>query len=455
MSTRYQSRASKRVSRSLSRRSVMAGGVAAGLVAAPFVRGAHAAGGLTIGLWDHWVPGANDVQAAIIKEWADKNKVDVKVDFITSQGNKLLLTLGAESQGGSGHDIMEFTNWESAQFSQWLESHDDVVAKVVAQNGPIDPAVEYVGKYQGRWLGVPMTRGTLLLGCTVRFDMLKQAAGVDYQALYPAGKPPNDASWTWDAFLDAAEKCKKANVGFGLPFGNTTDTNQWVGALFLAYGAELMNAKGDVTANSEAVKQVLEMGKKIFMVSPDDAPAWDDASNNKWLISGKGALIFNPPSAWAVAKRDAPQVAEKCWFGGFPKGPAGRYNPILPRFYGIWKSSRNKAAAKGLLEYLALRPAAEKQVAASQGYDIPPYPKFNDFKTWEEEGPPKGALSHYPIKGGDQKAGITCSPAPPLIASQIWSQAIQAQMIVRYAKGEKMDKVIAWASNELEGFKRT
>ncbi|HTR86524.1 MAG TPA: extracellular solute-binding protein [Reyranella sp.] len=433
----------------------MAGGLATGLLAAPYVRSAHAAGTLTIGLWDHWVPGANEVQAAIIKEWADKNKVEVKVDFITSQGNKLLLSLGAESQGGSGHDIMEFTNWESAQFNQSLESHDDVVAKVVAQNGPIDPAVEYLGKYQGRWLGVPMTRGTLLLGCCVRFDMLKQAAGIDYQALYPAGKAPDDASWTWDAFLTAAEKCQKAGVGFGLPLGNTTDTNQWLGALFLAYGAELMDAKGNVTVKTDAVRQALEYGKKIARFCPEDAPAWDDASNNKWLLAGKGALIFNPPSAWAVGKRDAPQVAEKCWFGGFPKGPKGRYNPILPRFYGIWKFSKNKQAAKALLEYLALRPAAERQVAASQGYDIPPYPKFNDFKTWEEESPPKGALSHYPIKGGDQKAGVTCSPAPPLIASQIWAQSIQCQMVVRYYKGEKLDKILDWAANELEGFKRT
>ena len=87
------------------------------LVAAPFVRSANAAGSLTIGLWDHWVPGANDVQSAIIKEWADKEKVDVKVDYITSQGNKLLLTLSVEAQAHSGHDIMEFTNWESAQFN--------------------------------------------------------------------------------------------------------------------------------------------------------------------------------------------------------------------------------------------------------------------------------------------------------------------------------------------------
>ena len=166
----------------LSRRQVVAGSAAIGLVGAPFVRGANAAGNLTIGLWDHWVPGANDVQSAIIKEWADKEKVDVKVDYITSQGNKLLLTLAAESQAHSGHDIMEFTNWESAQMNAALEPVDDVVKSVVATNGPIDPAVEYLGKFEGKWLGVPMTRGTLLLGCCSRFDLMKEHAGIDVQA---------------------------------------------------------------------------------------------------------------------------------------------------------------------------------------------------------------------------------------------------------------------------------
>ena len=439
----------------VSRRRVMAGGASLGLVAAPFVRSANAAGSLTIGLWDHWVPGANDVQATIIKEWAEKEKVDVKVDFITSQGNKLLLTLSVEAQSRSGHDIMEFTNWEVAQFNQGLEPVDDVVKNVVAQNGPVDSAVEYVGKYDGKWLAVPMTRGTLLLGCCARFDLLKKHAGVDIQALYPAGKPPAADSWTWDNFLVAAEKCQKGGNSFGLPLGNTTDTNQWVGALFLAYGADLMDAKGNITVKTDAVRQVLDYGKRLAAFCPADAQAWDDASNNKYLLSGQASLIFNPPSAWAVGKRDAPQVAEKCWFAGFPKGPKGRFNPILPRFYGLWSFSKNKAAGRKLLEYLALRPAAERQVAASQGYDIPPYPKFNDFKTWDDEGPPKGALSHYPIRGGDQKAGITCSPAPPLIASQIWAQAIQCQMIVRHMKGEAVDKTLDWAARELEGFKRT
>jgi ABC-type glycerol-3-phosphate transport system substrate-binding protein len=299
-----------------------------------------------------------------------------------------------------------------------------------------------------------MTRGTLLLSVCSRYDLLKQHAGIDIQAMYPAGKPPAADDWTWDNFLIAAEKCHKAQCAFGLPLGATTDTMQWVGALFKAYGADVMDEKGNVTVKSDNVRQVLDYAKRLAAFLPEDAPAWDDASNNKWLLSGRGALIMNPPSAWAVGKRDAPQVAEKCWTHGFPKGPKGRFNPILPRLYGLWNFSKHKPEAKALLSHLSSREVAEKLVAASQGYDIPPYPSFSDFKTWEEESPPKGTLYHYPNRGG-QTIAVTCSPAPPLIGAQIWSQAIQPKMVVRYLKGEKIEATLDWAAGELEGFKRT
>src|SRR6185437_9958493 len=59
-----------------------------------------------------------------------------------------------------------------------------------------------------------------------------------------------------------------------------------------------------------------------------------DASNNKFLVSGQASLIMNPPSAWAVARRDAPKVAELCWTHGFAAGPKGRFAPFLPYFWG-------------------------------------------------------------------------------------------------------------------------
>src|SRR6202011_1103884 len=92
------------------RRTVLRTG-AATLLTAPFVRGAHAAGKLSVGWWDHWVPGANEPLAKLCREWAEKEKVDLKVDFITSNGDKDLLTVAAEAQAKSGHDIMQLTAW--------------------------------------------------------------------------------------------------------------------------------------------------------------------------------------------------------------------------------------------------------------------------------------------------------------------------------------------------------
>ena len=49
----------------------------AALITAPYVRGAHAAGKLSIGFWDHWVPGANKASTDLVNEWAAKEKVEV------------------------------------------------------------------------------------------------------------------------------------------------------------------------------------------------------------------------------------------------------------------------------------------------------------------------------------------------------------------------------------------
>ena len=46
-------------SRLTRRRFLAATATSTAMVAMPYVRGAHAAGKLTVGLWDHWVPTAN------------------------------------------------------------------------------------------------------------------------------------------------------------------------------------------------------------------------------------------------------------------------------------------------------------------------------------------------------------------------------------------------------------
>src|SRR5437870_7958089 len=116
--------------------------LASAVLAAPYVRGAHAAGKLSLGVWDHWVPGANDTLTKLCKDWGEKNKVEIVIDYITSQGDKDLLTASAEAQARTGHDIMSHRAWQIAVHRRVLEPLDDVVNALIKEHGPISTVSE-------------------------------------------------------------------------------------------------------------------------------------------------------------------------------------------------------------------------------------------------------------------------------------------------------------------------
>jgi ABC-type glycerol-3-phosphate transport system substrate-binding protein len=441
----------------LSRRQFVAASAltSAALISAPYMRTAHAAGKLTMGFWDHWVPGANKASTDLVNEWAAKEKVEVSIDYITSQGNKNLVTIAAEAAAKSGHDILSMPTWWPHANSDLLEPVNDIMEPLIKQNGEVNGTVKYLGQLGGKWLGVPACVGSQIKGPCSRIDLMKKFANIDVQEMYPAGGPPKADNWTTETFLKAAEACQKGGVPFGIGLGETSDSVDTAGAFFLAFGAQLVNAKGDLTVKTDEVRQVLEFYKKLISFLPPDVAAWDDASNNKWLVSGRGAMIMNPPSAWAVAKRDAPQVAEQCWTHGFPSGPKGRFAPFLPYFYTTWNFSKNKEAAKSLLIHLSKPESIEKMVVASGGYDLPAYAKLTTLKVWGEQGPPPGTLFHYPNPYNHQTLSISASPAPPKIAQQIYAQAVQTKMCLKFAQGMSMADTLAWAEGECEGFMRS
>jgi ABC-type glycerol-3-phosphate transport system substrate-binding protein len=439
------------------RRTILRAGTAA-LLSAPFVRGAHAAGRLSVGFWDHWVPGANEPLAQLCREWADKEKVDLKIDFITSNGDKDLLTAAAEAQARTGHDILGMLAWYAPSYADKLEPVDDVMAALTQLHGAVSPGAEYLGKQDGHWIGVPTSVGSTVSPPCGRIDLLKQFAGLDVTKMYPAGAPPDKElidRWTWDSLTEAAEKCHKGGHPFGLPISTCSDAAQFSGAICNSYGAQLVDAKGEITVRSDAVKTVLEWFKRTVPFLPESIFSWDDSSNNKALISGQSALIFNAPSAWAVAKRDAPKVAEQLWTFPPPKGPKGRHLSGRYRYWGIWNFSTNKAAAKSLLLYLNTREAIGRLMEASQGFDVPSFEKLNDFNIWAAAEPPKGTLYNFPPRG-DVIVSVPGAPAPARIGVQMYSQGIMCKMVAQCTQqGKSVDEAIAFGERELEGYMRT
>src|ERR1043166_3579594 len=101
------------------------------MLASPFVRGSNAAGKLSVAFWDHWVPGANKPLEQLSRERAEKEKDDLTVDFITSNGDKDLLTAAAEAQARTGHDVMQLTAWYAPGYAESLEPGDDIMAALI------------------------------------------------------------------------------------------------------------------------------------------------------------------------------------------------------------------------------------------------------------------------------------------------------------------------------------
>jgi Bacterial extracellular solute-binding protein len=437
--------------------SALVGSVAA--LAAPYVKDSHAAGSLALGVWDHWVPGANKAFAALCNEWGTKNNVEVRIDFITSQGEKDKLTAAAEAQAGTGHDIMSHRDWNIRVHAELLEPLDEIAAALIQQYGTISPVAEYLAKIKGAWRGVPAASGSQIKPCCSRFDLYQEHAGIDLREVFPADESKWDSAkvdgWNWDAYLAAAEKLFKAGYPVGLPMGQTSDSVDWVGALFNAYGVVMVDAKDNIKINSDETRAVLEYAKKLMAAIPPDVYAWDDAGNNRWLISGKGSGIMNPPSAWAVAKRDNPKVAENCWTHPMPRGPKGRFVGQLPQFYGLWSFSKNKAAAKDLLLFISQKPQVARLVEASFGFDLPSFRSMYDLDTWKTVGPPVGTVYGYPPRA-DEQTSIAGAPARSEVGAQIYNQAINTVMVAKFTQGgEKLDAVIKWAENELEGTLRS
>ena len=319
--------------RRMSRRTALAIGAGAAALPLCHIRTAGAAGKLTGALSSLFVPGFAESLQRLVEEWAEKTRTEVRIDFVSYSA--IELSEAGEAQAGAGHDFRAFigTSFKMHQYADKLEPMDDVIRHLSAQYGTLAPLLEYEGKVEGSWAGVPGAPPTNDYPCETRMDLLKQYVGIDVPAVFPAAPEmgPGYDQWTWDTFLVAAEKCAKAGFPFGLPMGKTSDSTFWVNALFRGFGAVLVDAKGNITANSDNVRKVLEYVRRLMPFMPPDVYSWDDASNNRALISGKSALIFNPPSAWSGAVTDNPPSADRSGTipcrrasmdGSFPWDPA-------------------------------------------------------------------------------------------------------------------------------------
>jgi multiple sugar transport system substrate-binding protein len=314
---------------------------------------------LKIGQWSHFVPAFDDwFDNTFTKQWGDKNGVKVIVDHIGA--TELRARAAAEVAAQKGHDLFKFGDPPPAYEDQVID-HTELIQEAVHRKGKY---LELAHKSTYN----PKTKKYYGFS-----DNFVPDPGNWRKDLWDAvGMVPD----TWDDIRVGGRKIKEK---FGNPIGiglsQEVDTSMAMRAIMYSYGSTVQDEDGRVVINSkqtvEAVKYVRALYKETMT---PEVFTWDPASNNRFLISGKGSYILNAISAIRTAQKTSPEVAKNIFLWKTPAGPVKRQGlEHVMGVYVIWKFAENKELAKKfLLDYIDDFEAA---FVASEFYDFPTFEK--------------------------------------------------------------------------------
>jgi multiple sugar transport system substrate-binding protein len=189
-----------------------------------------------------------------------------------------------------------------------------------------------------------------------------------------------------------------------------------------SYGASVTSSDGhSITINSPQTAEALQFVDELYHQALDpQVLSWDDAHNNRSLISGKSSFTLNPISAYKTALKhgtkipgtDRPVYEELNHYLP-PEGPAGRHMYSYSLLLGIWKFSKNKARAREFLDYHFSKKRFNAYILASDGYNQPLLRDLADHPIWSSN--PKYSFASQ-IGQYSHTQGY---PAPPSKYSQI------------------------------------
>ncbi len=320
-------------------------------------------GDLSIIQWIHFVPAYDDwFDNTWIKNWGEKNDVQVKVDHIVN--GLLPARMAAESAAGSGHDLF-FNLSPPAQFEDRVINHNEIVQEVTRKLGKI---------------------GVVAKGATYNPKTKKWFAFSDNYVPDPVvfrhdlwngvGIAPS----TWANVLKAAPKLKAAGHPIGIGQSPELDSNMALMSFMMCFGAYVQNEHQRVTIKTKrAVEAVKFMASIYKQGETPEIFGWDTAGNNNFLYSGRGSMILNAISATRTPEDRKLPFADDLWIYPIPKGPVRRMGfEHVMGCYTIWKFAQNKAAAKKFLADLEIN--YKQATLASKLYNFPSWPGAFPFK---------------------------------------------------------------------------
>jgi multiple sugar transport system substrate-binding protein len=317
------------------------------------------AGELKILQWQHFIPPYDPwLDNTYVKEWGEKNDVEVKIDHINNA--LLYATANSEVAAQSGHDLFQFLNPPSS-FQKQVVPVNDLVQEVTKKLGPMtrvgqrstyNPKTKKYFGFADNYVPDPITYRKSILN----------AAGVSLNS--------------WEDLRKGAAKLKAAGHPIGLGMStNDLDSNMFLFSLLYCYGALIQNENNQVVFGQGKYRkgaiEALKLMRDIYKNGmSDEVFAWNTASNNQGFLAGRLSVVMNAISIPRVAELNNSPFQDDIWIASIPRGPAARLgNEHVMGVYVIWKFAKNKAAAKKYLVDKQL--AGRLHFVRSQYYDFP------------------------------------------------------------------------------------
>jgi multiple sugar transport system substrate-binding protein len=418
----------------LSRRQFLAVGTAGAFVAPhAWVRPAWAQQKeLSILCWSHFVPDYDKWFDRFGQEWAEKHDVKLTIDHIPHLN--LPTKIAAEMATQSGHDIVQLAAAGTEKWAAQTVDVTDLADKLAKKYGGWTPLAVNYSEVKGRFHSIP--------------DYFIDFPGLYRKDLWTEVGMPNGPD-TWEDVLAGGRKLKAKGhpVGIGLAHHNDS-RNSWR-AIMWSYGGSVVGKDGKtITWDSKQVRDALTFMKSLYKEAmTPEVLSWDDASNNRFLASGRGSWIHNPISAYRTIQKENKALADKIYIELSPRGPVTRLSFANCLAYAIPTFSRSQDVAKAFLEYLTDH--FEEAFRASTGYDNP------FLKTFA-----KGPL---PIISEDPKLKVLEKspeyhvtigyPGPVTAASdEIYEQFVLIDAVAQFC-ADKMDleQTMKWSDDKLRG----
>jgi multiple sugar transport system substrate-binding protein len=334
------------------------GTTAAGALAAPhvWVRPAGAqAKQLSILCWSHFVPAYDKWFDQFGQEWAAKNGVKLTIDHIPHLN--LASKIAAEIATQSGHDIVQLAASGTEKFAPALLDVQDLADRLGKKHGGWTPLAQNYSEVKGRYHSIP--------------DYFIDFPGLYRKDLWTEHVGMPNGPDTWEDLRVGGRKLKAKGFPIGIGLAHHNDSRNSWRAIQWCFGASEVAKDGrTLTYNSKEMREALKYLKALYKEAmTPEVLAWDDASNNRFLASGRGSWIHNPISAYRSIEGQNKALADKIFISLSPKGPATRLSFANCLAYGVTKFSTNQDAAKAFLEHLTDN--FKEAFRASTGYNNP------------------------------------------------------------------------------------